>query len=77
MREETQIIYQDIAHSMDCTPVLIETTIGTLCHGLTTSPMGMALLVYWLIREDHKDHVVYKQFMMVFQRMKGVMRGRP
>jgi len=70
MSDETQAIYQDIAHLMDCLPVLIETTIDTLCHGLTTSPMSMALLVYWLVREDHKDHVVYKQFMMLFQRMK-------
>jgi hypothetical protein len=67
---EVQQIYQDISHLMDTSQETVEQTIGMLCQNLTISPMSMALLVYWLIQNDRRDHVVYKQFMMVFDRAK-------
>ena len=68
----TQALYRDIAAMLnDCPPETVERTITTLCHHLTGSHMTMALLLYWLIREGHSDHVAYKQFMMVYQREKG------
>lgn len=74
MSDDVQTIYQDIAHVMSCQQEAIDITISTLCQSLTTSHMSMALLAYWLIREDRRDHPVYKQFMMVLNRIKK--RGR-
>lgn len=73
MSEEQQI-YQDISHLMDTLQETVEQTISMLCQNLTISPMNMALLVYWLIQNDRRDHAVYKQFMMVFDRTKHIQQ---